>query len=410
MQVFWQQLLNLGIDLNQDEFEIKHIKLLNALAAFSSLFSLSYFVIELPYYPLTRTLIICVLMNSAAFGAVLWLNYKYYFLAARLVFNLSAMVLISYHSFELGADVNAHAYFLLIIGTTFFIYPHHERNYQRAVIILASVFFIIAEIYFYQGGKGALNAPEDLLLILKLYYDLGILIFLLGFCYYIASHYEHAERLLASEKQYSDKLLHNILPKSIVKRLKKNPEIIADRYEMSTILFADIVGFTELSERTPPVKLVECLNEIFSLFDSLSEYYGLEKIKTIGDAYMVAGGLPIATKNHAQAVANLALDMRIKLDEYNHQYQQNFNIRIGIHTGCVVAGVIGIKKFVYDVWGDTVNIASRMESHGVAGEIQVSESTYQILKQAYRLESRGIIPIKGKGKMQVYLLKSRKEV
>ena len=408
MQAFWQQLLNLGIGSNQQEFEIKHIKLLNALAAFSCLFSLSYFVIELPYYPLTRTLIICVLMNSAAFAGVLWLNYKHCFLAARLVFNLSALVLLSYYSFQLGAEVNAHAYFLLVVGTTFFIYPSYEKNYQRAVITLASVFFIAAEIYFYNGGQGALNAPNDLLRLFKLYYDVGILIFLLGFCYYISSHYERAEQLLALEKQYSDKLLHNILPKSIVKRLKKHPEIIADRYEASTILFADIVGFTELSERTPPVELVACLNEIFSIFDNLSESYGLEKIKTMGDAYMVAGGLPIASKNHAAAIANLALDMRTELTKYNHQHQQKFTIRIGIHTGGVIAGVIGIKKFVYDVWGDTVNIASRMESHGIAGEIQVSESTYQILKQNYKFESRGIIPIKGKGEMQVYLLKSQK--
>jgi class 3 adenylate cyclase len=152
---------------------------------------------------------------------------------------------------------------------------------------------------------------------------------------------------------------------------------------------------------------VELLNQVFSIFDELTDYYGLEKIKTMGDAYMVAGGLPIANKDHAQSIANLALDMRVKLAEFNQQQQQNFNIRIGIHTGAVIAGVIGIKKFVYDIWGDTVNIASRMESHGIAGEIQVSQATYLLLKDQYVFKERGVIEVKGKGEMRVYLLKSK---
>jgi class 3 adenylate cyclase len=198
------------------------------------------------------------------------------------------------------------------------------------------------------------------------------------------------------------------LPKSIVKRLKKDPIIIADRFEATTILFADIVGFTKLSEKTPPAELVNLLNQMFSSFDEFSERYGLEKIKTMGDAYMVAGGLPVASTSHAQAIADLALEMRLRLKQFNLEQQQDFNIRIGIHTGTVIAGVIGIKKFVYDIWGDTVNVASRMESHGIPGQIQVSDATYQVLKDQYDFTERGVIEVKGKGEMRVYLLQGKK--
>jgi class 3 adenylate cyclase len=292
--------------------------------------------------------------------------------------------------------------------TAFFIYPNSEKIYQYLIISFATAIFIACEVYFYFKNPPLLHLPENLLELFKLSFNLGILFFILGFSYYIASHYEQAEQLLALEKKYSDDLLHSILPDTIVKRLKAEPGIIADRFEATTILFADIVGFTSLSARTAPADLVSLLNKMFSIFDELTNQYGLEKIKTMGDAYMVAGGLPIANKGHAQAIADLALDMRIKLVEFNQQQQQNFAIRIGIHTGSVIAGVIGIKKFVYDIWGDAVNIASRMESHGIAGEIQVSEATYLLLKDQYEFKERGLIEIKGKGKMPVYLLQGKK--
>jgi class 3 adenylate cyclase len=407
MKKIWHKLLTLGVINSLEELDIKHIKLLNALTTFSGLFSLSYLAIEIPYYPLTRWLIVCLLIILASFFTVLWLNYQSRFLAARLLFNLAGIAHISIHALVLDAQVNAQFFLLLVIMTAFFIYPKSERTYQYAIIGLTTVIFILFEVYFYFFPQALLVIPDSLLILFKLSFSLGLLIFLLGFSYYIASHYEQAEQLLALEKKYSDDLLHSILPDTIVKRLKAEPGIIADRFEATTILFADIVGFTKLSEKTPPAHLVTLLNKMFSVFDELTNDYGLEKIKTMGDAYMVAGGLPVASKDHAQAIADLALDMRIKLAEFNQQQQQNFNIRIGIHTGPVIAGVIGIKKFVYDIWGDTVNTASRMESHGIPGQIQVSEATYQILKDQYQFEERGVIEIKGKGEMRVYLLKGK---
>ena len=173
------------------------------------------------------------------------------------------------------------------------------------------------------------------------------------------------------------------------------------------MLFADIVDFTVLSEKLPPGDLVTLLNDIFSIFDELAHQYQLEKIKTIGDAYMVAGGIPEPQDNHLETIADFALEMQQQLAEFNSEYKENFKLRVGIHTGPAVAGVIGVKKFVYDIWGDTVNTASRMESHGIVGEIQVSESTYIPLRDKYIFKERGIIDIKGKGKMSTYFLQGK---
>jgi class 3 adenylate cyclase len=206
----------------------------------------------------------------------------------------------------------------------------------------------------------------------------------------------------------AEKLLLNILPGSIAARLKETPETIAESFADSTVLFADIVGFTVLSQKVTATKLVEMLNVLFSRFDDLTEKHGLEKIKTIGDAYMAAAGLPEATSNHAQVIADMALDMRLVMKDFTESAGEPLEIRIGINSGPVVAGVIGKKKFIYDLWGDAVNTAARMESHGIPGEIQVSQSTWELLKDDYELESRGPISVKGKGSMSVWLLKGAK--
>ena len=209
---------------------------------------------------------------------------------------------------------------------------------------------------------------------------------------------------LKQEKDRSENLLLNILPATIVERLKHNDSVPAEHFDQATILFADIVGFTSLSAKLDPMELVTGLNQIFSAFDQLADKYGLEKIKTIGDAYMVVGGLPLRQANHAQAIASMALEMQTEMLRLNQVMGEPLEIRIGIHTGPVVAGVIGIRKFIYDLWGDTVNVASRMESHGQPGFIQVTEATYDLLKNDYVLQSRGTIEVKGRGLMHTYWL------
>ena len=205
----------------------------------------------------------------------------------------------------------------------------------------------------------------------------------------------------------SERLLLNVLPRSIAQRLKHDPGIIADRYEDVTVLFADVADFTPFAERTSPERVVGVLDAIFSAFDALTRRRGLEKIKTVGDAYMVAGGLPEARADHAEAVAELALEMQAESARLGRALGIDLAIRIGIDSGPVVAGVIGRHKFIYDLWGDTVNTASRMESHGVVGRIQVTEATYRRLSARYRFEERGEIEIKGKGRLRTYLLVGR---
>jgi adenylate cyclase len=215
---------------------------------------------------------------------------------------------------------------------------------------------------------------------------------------------------LRVQQQQSERLLLNILPEEIANRLKQGDSTIADTFADVSVLFADIVGFTQLSARVSPTELVALLNEIFSTFDNLAERHGLEKIKTIGDAYMVVGGLPITRPDHAEAIAEMALDMQEAIIDFSNTHDRDLSIRIGINSGPVVAGVIGIKKFIYDLWGDTVNTASRMESHGKPGSIHVTSTTYHQLQDKYVFESRGAIEVKGKGMMTTYLLKYRKLV
>ncbi|RMH02294.1 MAG: response regulator [Chloroflexi bacterium] len=210
---------------------------------------------------------------------------------------------------------------------------------------------------------------------------------------------------IEAERAKSDKLLNNILPAPISERLKQGDKIIADEFPDATVLFADLVDFTVLTTRLSPTELVSLLNEIFTIFDQLIDQYKLEKIKTLGDGYMVAGGLPMPRSDHAEAVVALALDMLKAVAQFNNFHGTSLQLRAGICTGPVIAGVIGKKKFAYDLWGDTVNIASRMESYGMAGCIQVSESTYQRLKHKYQFESRGTIFVKGKGELPAYILR-----
>jgi class 3 adenylate cyclase len=214
-------------------------------------------------------------------------------------------------------------------------------------------------------------------------------------------------RALAAEQERSERLLLNVLPAPIAARLKQADAVIADAFPDVSVLFADIVDFTGRSRRISPEAVVRLLNELFSAFDELAEQLGLEKIKTIGDAYMVAGGLPDPRPGHAEAVAELALAIRDEVARRADPEGEPLAVRIGIDTGPVVAGVIGRNRFIYDLWGDTVNTASRMESQGAAGCIQVTDRTHQRLRDRYRFERRGPIPVKGKGEMVTWFLLGR---
>jgi class 3 adenylate cyclase len=219
---------------------------------------------------------------------------------------------------------------------------------------------------------------------------------------------EKTQKALRLEQQKSEQLLLNILPRAIVDKLKQLQGSLAERFDDVTILFADIVNFTPLAAHISPLDLVNWLNQIFSEFDRLAEHHHLEKIKTIGDAYMVVGGLPIPRGDHPEAVMEMALAMQEVAQRIARKDGQTFQLRIGINTGAVVAGVIGIKKFSYDLWGDAVNIASRMEAQGSPGKIQVTEQTYQRVKHLYDFEQVGQVMVKGRGYLTTYHYVGRK--
>ena len=209
---------------------------------------------------------------------------------------------------------------------------------------------------------------------------------------------------IEDEKARSEELLLNILPKSIADRLKQGETTIADSFKDVSVLFADLAGFTRLSTQVSPNEIVVLLNNIFSAFDNLAERYGLEKIKTIGDCYMAAAGLPVSKPDHAEATAQMALDMLGIIEDPSYTDLQ-LQLRIGINSGPVLAGIIGKQKFTYDLWGDTVNTANRMETYGLPNQIHVSDTTCELLKGKYQLEPREEIDVSGKGKMKTFWLK-----
>jgi len=221
---------------------------------------------------------------------------------------------------------------------------------------------------------------------------------------YFINQKDVAMELLIIEEARAENLLLNILPKEIAARLKAGSQTIAEQYDGASILFADLVGFSRLTAEMKPVEMVNLLNEIFSHFDFLVEKYGVEKIRTMGDNYMVGSGVPGQRPDHAQVLAKMALEMTEYLQTYRVRDEKRIEFRIGINSGPVTGGVIGRKKFVYDLWGDVVNIASHMESQGVPGKIQITQNTFDLIKDQFICEPRGLITVKGRGQMSTWYL------
>ncbi len=331
---------------------------------------------------------------------------------ASLISAISFTIIIGSRSIFVIQDISNYNndYILLSINTALVLVTVYTYTATRLLFIYAIatglVILIIYNITAFYFVK-----PMLTIIIISNNFQLLIANLIGGFAGYLMELYLRRDFLksvlIALEQEKSEQLLLNILPSTIASRLKESNKTIADSFTEVTILFADIVGFTKLSSQVSPVKLVELLNQIFSAFDELADKHQLEKIKTIGDAYMVVGGIPEPRADHAEAIAEMALDMQAEIFKINQKSQRNFAIRIGINSGEVVAGVIGKKKFIYDLWGDAVNTASRMESHGIPNTIHVTIDTYNLLADKYLFEERGLIDVKGKGEMQTYILKDR---
>jgi len=403
MKKFIDKIINIGIDENTKASDAKHIVLVNFLAIFCFfVIPLCYMPVYLIYYPETQYLVIIGTVYSVLNLFVLLFNYYKLHTFAKLFYCIITLIPFIFVPLLTGRDTNLHIFTFNIIFLAFFIFSHRERFYRNTVIVIQIALYIFLEIWFLKNDA-IMSANIDFISTFKIINGVGLIIFFTATAAYAYTTYFRAETQLEAEREKSENLLLNILPESIAKRLKTNPGIIADRFEEASVLFADIENFTVLSKKISPQELVSMLDEIFSEFDALVEKHGLEKIKTIGDSYMVAGGIPDPKPNHLETIAEMALEMQQLINEkFNH-----LKLRIGIHGGPIVAGVIGQKKFIYDLWGDTVNTASRMESHGVAGEIQVTKSIYERLIQNYNLKERGEINVKGKGIMQTYFLEKR---
>jgi adenylate cyclase len=271
-----------------------------------------------------------------------------------------------------------------------------------AFATLALAFIVALEIFAPRDG-GLLSEAAMLGSFIASAIGTGTIMFAVVF--YAVREATRAEASAEFEHERSESLLANILPAAVANRLKSRADqVIADKHEDASILFADMAGFTGWASATAPIDLVRFLNEVFTAFDRLVGRHGLEKIKTTGDNYMVVSGVPVSRSDHAAALVQLALEMLDAARHIQDPHGRDVSIRIGIASGPVVAGVVGMKKFFYDVWGDAVNIASRMESTGVPGRIQVSPETFERVKDQFEFESRGPLDVKGKGKMTTWLL------
>ena len=273
------------------------------------------------------------------------------------------------------------------------------------VFVLYAVNVIVAAVFGAHRHTALSDGPERAILAINL---VTLSIFAVVILALFVNQRDRAYRLLGDEQRRARALLLSILPEKIADELTKAPRIIADHFDEVSVLFADVVGFTPLSATMTPVELVELLDDLFARFDELIEIAGLEKIKTIGDCYMVAAGIPVPRADHARALVTLALQMQaVARDE--EFCGRRLQLRIGLNSGSVVAGVIGRRKFSYDLWGDVVNIASRMESHGVPGEVQLTASTHALVERDFEFTARGAIEVRGKGPLPVWLVTGRLE-
>jgi guanylate cyclase len=319
---------------------------------------------------------------------------------------LLSLLLPLFLSISLGGFINSSGVvlwsFTSPLGALLFSRQKHALKWFHAyLVIVAGSGFIDSHVYSDNG------LPDTLITIFFVMNIVGTSMVGFVLLYYFVYQKDRAFQLLNLERNKSEKLLLNVLPRSIAMQLRGNHKTIAEHYPQASVLFADVVGFTPMTADLAPEVMVERLNSIFSRFDTLVDKYDLEKIRNIGDNYMVASGVPSIRHDHAQALARLALEM-VAITESDHEHESNIRFRLGINSGPVIGGVIGRKKFSFDIWGEVVNTASRMESHGIPGRIQVTQATYEILKSEFLFERRGRSRIKGIGEMETwFLLKER---
>jgi adenylate cyclase len=345
------------------------------------------------------------LVFAAIFVAVPLL-YRFGELLAPLTFFVSAYISVGFICYTMGTGSGLQFYFLVSATLVMLVFGI-ERIVLASTIVAFGVAGTIALELLVPNDRGL--GPPWTLTVGFVSSVIGSTVMVMATIWYALREIDRAEKAMEAEYQRSESLLANILPASIATRLKDpSRNIIADKYDDASILFADIAGYTKRASETTPTDLVRFLDTLYTDLDALVDKHGLEKIKTSGDSYMVVSGVPKPRPDHVQAIACLALDMADAVANLKDPQGRDVPLRIGLASGPVVAGVVGARKFFYDVWGDAVNVASRMESTDVEGRIQVPETVYERLKNEYLLEARGVVDIKGKGPMNTWYLVGRR--
>jgi adenylate cyclase len=359
-----------------------------------------YFVSQTGYQEL-----LLIIISASLLTLVPILNHLKAYLMSKLFLVVVFATYILISCLIRQENLNIQYFFLLAVVICPFLFKETESGIMLLITLLYFLLFVGFEIYFFYSSVNNLSFHQQ---IVKVSCSISFALSCLLCSYHIRKNINRNLQKLYLERERSEGLLLNILPANIVQRLKSSTTIIADYFEKVSILFADIQNFTTLTKDLSPRELVSLLDEIFCAFDSLTQKYGLEKIKTSGDGYMVAGGVPIISASHAVRCCECALDMQYTFKDICKKHHLHTGLRIGIGCGEVIAGIIGKSKFSYDLWGEAVNLASRMESHGQCNKIQVTESTYETTKNCFYFDKRGTIEVKGIGWINTYWLLGRK--
>ena len=361
-----------------------------------------YFVVQSGYQEL-----LLIIVSTSLLTLVPLLNRLKAYLMSKLFLIIVFATYILISCLIRLENLNIQYFFLLAVVICPFLFKETESGLMFVITLTFFLFFVGFEIWFYYSHINTLSFHQQ---IVKISCSISFALSCLLCSYHIRKIISLNWQKLIIERERSEKLLLNILPGSIVQRLKYSPNLIADYFEQASILFADIQNFTPLCKTLSPRQLVGFLNDVFCVFDSITQNYGLEKIKTNGDGYIVAGGLPVINSIHAVQCCYCALDMQYAFKEVCEKHHLHTGLRIGIGCGEVIAGIIGKSKFNYDLWGEAVNLASRMESHGQCNKIQVTESTYRITKNCFYFDKRGSIEAKGIGWINTYWLLGKKNI
>jgi class 3 adenylate cyclase len=403
MKRILKAVIDAGVHPEMSVRKTRFVKACNLIALISAVWLIGILPMFTPYLPVTRVITLTTAACALGLCFTPVINSFGFYRLAQLYAPTIAMLAVTYNALYFGHQTWND---LLLIATILIAFYYVESLYILLWVTgCAGTLFVGVESWYALGHQGFLEGlvPDQFLITIRNASVYNVAFLTIAFAFYNRAVLNSTQQALDKESARSESLLLNILPKSIAERLKHSTELIADRVPEVSIVFADLVGFTEISRKMDAGQLVSMLNEIFLGFDRAAKRLGLEKIKTIGDAYMVVAGVPEPRADHVQAATEMALAMQRHVEGLSALHP-DLRLRIGIHTGPVVAGVIGENKFSYDLWGDNVNIASRMESHGLPGRIHVSEAFVRAARDKSHFETRGLIDVKGQGSMNTYFL------